>query len=86
MFDYQTIRALAAVTRTGSFDKAARQLGVTASAISQRIKALEDRLGTILVVRGQPCKPTDAGRRLVQHADDVALLEHAVSRDLGHEA
>ena len=83
MLDYQTIRALAAVIRTGSFDKASQQLGVTPSAISQRIKALEDRLGTILVVRGQPCVPTAAGQRLVQHAEDVALLEHAVARDLG---
>ena len=83
ILDYQSMRALAAVIRSGSFDKAARQLGVTASAISQRIKGLEDRLGTVLVVRGQPCEPTDIGRRLVQHADDVALLEHAVMRDLG---
>ena len=86
MLDYQTLRALSAVIRTGSFDKAAHQLGVTASAISQRIKGLEDRLGTVLVVRGQPCEPTDVGRRLIQHADDVALLEHAVARDLGYAA
>ncbi|MEO0394003.1 MAG: LysR family transcriptional regulator ArgP [Pseudomonadota bacterium] len=84
MFDYQTMRALSAISRTGSFDKAAQHLGVTASAISQRIKTLEDRLGTVLIKRGNPCVPTAAGRRLVQHADDVALLEHAVARDLGH--
>jgi LysR family transcriptional regulator, chromosome initiation inhibitor len=83
MYDYQAIKALAAVARTGSFDKAAQQIGVTASAISQRIKLLEERMGTVLIVRAQPCYPTPTGQRLVQHAGEVALLEHAVARDLG---
>ena len=83
MLDYALLDALAAVIRTGSFDKAAQQIHVTPSAVSQRVKLLEERLGTILVVRGQPCVPTPAGRRLCRHVEDVRLLEHALQSDLG---
>ena len=40
--DHAQLRALAAVIREGSFDRAAQSLNVTPSAISQRVKALED--------------------------------------------
>ena len=75
MLDYAALSALAAVVRKGSFDRAARALNVTPSAISQRIRLLEERLGCALVVREQPCRPTDTGRRLCQHVDRVRLLE-----------
>ncbi|MGY4749939.1 LysR family transcriptional regulator ArgP [Pannonibacter sp. Q-1] len=77
------LQALAAVLRLGSFEKAARQLNLTPSAVSQRIRALEERLGTVLVVRGQPCLPTPAGQRLARHAEDVALLEQDLWQDIG---
>lgn len=82
-FDPDHLRALAAVLRCGSFEKAARQLGVTQSAVSQRIKQLEERVGAVLIVRGQPCMATPAGARLCQHAEEVALLEKQVLDDLG---
>ena len=44
--------------------------------MSQRIRLLEERVGCALVVRGQPCEATEAGRRLCQHVDRVRLLEH----------
>ena len=47
--DHAQLRALAAVIREGSFDRAAQSLNVTASAVSQRVKALEDRVGRLLV-------------------------------------
>lgn len=75
MLDYAALNALAAVVREGSFDRAARALHVTPSAISQRIRLLEERVGCALVVRGQPCRPTDTGRRMCQHMDRVRLLE-----------
>ena len=84
MFDYPLLAALAAVIRTGSFEQAAQELNVTSSAISQRIKLLEDRLGTVLVVRATPCRATTTGLRLVRHAEDVRLLEHATRRDLSN--
>lgn len=74
--DYDAIEVLAAVVRTGSFESAARELNVTQSAVSQRVRALEDRLGTILVVRGRPCVATEEGRLLCQHYDQVLLMQH----------
>jgi LysR family transcriptional regulator (chromosome initiation inhibitor) len=75
MLDYAALSALAAVVREGSFERAARTLHVTPSAISQRIRQLEERVGCALVVRDQPCRPTETGRRLCQHVDRVRLLE-----------
>lgn len=83
MIDYAQIRALAAVLRAGSFEAAAADLHVTPSAISQRIRALEESVGTVLVIRGQPARPTDAGARLARHAEEVGLLEHLLAADLG---
>ena len=75
MLDYPALRALAAVIRTGSFEKAARALGVTPSAVSQRVRHLEERVGTVLVERGQPCRATEKGDWLCRHMDQVGLLE-----------
>ncbi len=76
MLDYASLSALASVVREGSFERAARALHVTPSAISQRIRLLEERVGCALVVRGQPCRATETGRRLCQLVDRVRLLEH----------
>ncbi|NDV49549.1 MULTISPECIES: LysR family transcriptional regulator ArgP [unclassified Salipiger] len=85
-YDPSQLAALEAVLRLGSFDAAARALSVTPSAISQRIKALEDRAGAALVIRATPCTATPAGARLARHASEVALLEAALARDLGQHA
>lgn len=82
MLDLAQLAALAAVHRRGSFELAAAALGVTPSAVSQRIRALEERAGTLLVVRGQPSVATEAGLRLIRHHDEVALLEAALAQDL----
>lgn len=75
MLDYAALRAVAAVVETGSFEKAARRLNVTPSAVSQRVRQIEERLGTALVVRGSPCQATEAGDRLCRHMETVGLLE-----------
>src|SRR5690606_26092294 len=80
MLDYAGLEALAAVVREGSFERAARKLHITASAVSQRIKLLEERVGQVLVLRGQPCTGTEAGRRLCLHVEQVALLENELRR------
>lgn len=80
MLDYAALEALAAVVREGSFERAARRLHVTSSAVSQRIKQLEERVGLVLVQRGTPCTGTDAGRRLCLHVEQVALLENQLRR------
>ncbi|MDQ0390595.1 LysR family transcriptional regulator ArgP [Labrys monachus] len=83
MLDYALMDAMARVVRTGSFDKAAREIGVTPSAISQRVKLLEERLGTSLIVRGQPCTATAAGKRLCRHVEEIGLMELSLRADLG---
>ncbi len=82
MIDHHLIEAVAAVVREGSFEAAARALKVTPSAISQRVKLIEERLGSVLVVRGQPCTPTDTGARLCRHAELMGALESELHRDL----
>ena len=83
MLDPAQLAALAAVHRRGSFDLAAADLHVTPSAISQRIKALEEATGTLLIRRGQPCQATETGLRLIRHHDEIALLERTLAQDLG---
>ncbi len=84
MFDPAQLAALAAVHRRGSFDLAAADLGVTPSAISQRVKALEEATGTLLIRRDKPCTATPTGLRLVRHHDETALLNAALAQDLQH--
>ncbi len=82
MLDPAQLAALAAVHRRGSFDAAAAELRVTPSAVSQRLKALEERIGTLLLRRGQPCTATPAGLRLIRHHDEIALLDRQLAEDL----
>ncbi|WP_417815101.1 LysR family transcriptional regulator ArgP [Thalassospira alkalitolerans] len=82
MLDYKLLQASAEVIRHGSFEKAARDLGLTQSAISQRVKLLEDRLGQPLIIRSKPIAATDAGKRLLQHYQRVNLLERELYEEL----
>ena len=81
-FDYAGFAALAAVLRSGSFHTAADRLGVTASAVSQRIKQLEERFGGILVIRGKPCRPSPMGNRLLRHIEALEVMETQLTADL----
>ncbi len=81
-FDPHHLSALSAILRLGSFDAAAAELAVTPSAISQRIKALEDRVGATLIHRGTPCTGTPTGLRIARLADDIGLLEAQLSQEL----
>jgi LysR family transcriptional regulator, chromosome initiation inhibitor len=81
--DSRQLAAFAAVLREGSFDAAARALHVTPSAVSQRIKALEERLGRVLIRRGSPCVATEAGESLQRHAQQLQLLEAQVLAPFG---
>ena len=65
----------------GSFDRAAARLNVSPSAISHRVKTIEERVGTPLIVRGAPCTPTEAGRRMCRHLERVYLLEASLQED-----
>jgi LysR family transcriptional regulator (chromosome initiation inhibitor) len=81
--DSQQLAAFAAVIADGSFDAAADRLHVTPSAVSQRIKALEQRVGQVLVVREKPCTATTAGVPLLRLAAQTALLEAEALAEMG---
>ncbi|MCC4909034.1 LysR family transcriptional regulator ArgP [Microbacterium sp. cx-59] len=74
---------LAAVVDTGTMDAAARRLHITPSAVSQRIRALEERVGQVLLVRAKPARATEAGARVVRLARQYALLAHDTLVELG---
>jgi LysR family transcriptional regulator (chromosome initiation inhibitor) len=75
MFDYKLLAALGAVVEQAGFDRGAQALGLSQSAISQRIKLLEARLGQPVLLRASPPQPTEVGRRLLGHLQQVRLLE-----------
>ncbi|MEO1314122.1 MAG: LysR family transcriptional regulator ArgP [Pseudomonadota bacterium] len=81
-FDYPLLLALAAVIREGTFEAAARSLRITQSAVSQRIKLLEEKTGAVLIVRGRPCVATEYGQFLYRHVETVQLLEHDLQKNL----
>ena len=75
MLDYPALHAVSAVVQTGSFEKAAGVLSVTPSAVSQRVKQLEERLGVVLIERASPCRATEQGEWLCRHMENVGMLE-----------
>lgn len=81
-FEYPLLEALAAVIREGTFEAGARSLNITQSAVSQRLKLLEEKAGAVLIVRGRPCVATDYGQRLYRHVEQVHLLEHDLRKSL----
>ena len=76
------LEALVAIAEHGSFEAAARQLHITPSAVSQRIRALEAAAGQVLVSRGTPCKPTPHGEWLVRVGRQTRLLYDEASQAL----
>lgn len=84
--DNAQLAAFAAVLSEGSFEAAARRLHLTPSAISQRLKQLEERLGQVLVQRTIPCQPTVAGKTLARFTGQLALLEAELLNEVGARA
>ncbi|BBC29239.1 Chromosome replication initiation inhibitor protein [Streptomyces graminofaciens] len=77
------VRTLLAVVDEGTFDAAAGVLHVTPSAVSQRVKALEQRVGRVLLIREKPVRPTESGEVIVRFARQLARLEHDAHTALG---
>lgn len=78
MIDHAQLEALLAVERYGGFVAAAERIGLSASALSQRVKLLEQRLGLVLVHRGRPIRLTDSGLRLCRYAETIEQMEGQV--------
>ncbi|GAB4396484.1 MAG: HTH-type transcriptional regulator ArgP [Rhodoferax sp.] len=81
-FDPDALECLAAIVEEGSFDRAAQRLVITQSAVSQRLRSLEEQVGTILLVRSRPIQPTRAGQVLLKHAVQARLLRADVALEL----
>lgn len=81
-FDPDALECLAAIVEEGGFERAAQRLSITQSAVSQRLRALEAQVGTVLIVRSRPLKPTSAGQLLLKHTKQLRLLRADVERDL----
>jgi LysR family transcriptional regulator (chromosome initiation inhibitor) len=81
-FDPDALECLAAIFEEGGFERAAQRLSITQSAVSQRLRALESQVGTVLVVRSRPIKPTAAGQLLLKHAKMMRLLRADLDNDL----
>ena len=80
--DSDALECVAAILEEGSFHRAARALSVTQSAVSQRLRALEEQIGTPLIVRTRPLKATAAGEVVLKHAGQARLLRANVEREL----
>jgi LysR family transcriptional regulator (chromosome initiation inhibitor) len=83
-YDPAALECLAAIIEEGGFERAAQRLNVTQSAVSQRLRALEAQVGSVLIVRSRPLRPTSAGQLLLKHTKQLRLLRADLERDL-HE-
>ena len=81
-FDPDALECLAAIIEEGGFERAAQRLSITQSAVSQRLRALEAQVGTVLIVRSRPLKPTAAGQLMLKHAKMMRLLRADLEKEL----
>jgi LysR family transcriptional regulator (chromosome initiation inhibitor) len=82
MLDSKHLHTLAAVISEQSFEKAAKSLFLTQSAVSQRIRQLEETVGQMLVVRSSPVRPTPAGMAVLRHYRQLKVLEEGLFEEL----
>lgn len=82
MIDYKLLQAFAMVVQEGGFEKAATMMNLTQSAVSQRVRLLEERAGKILLSRTSPPRPTEAGQKLIKHYLQVRLLEDGLEEEI----
>lgn len=81
--DPTQVDTLVAVVDEGSFDAAAHRLGISPSAVSQRIKGLETAVGAVLVRRASSCTATRPGEPLLRYGRQLRLLRQEAWTELG---
>lgn len=81
-FENNELKTFQAVVEANGFNRAAERLHVTQSAVSQTIANLETKLEVSLIKRGRQLKLTDAGRRLLDHANAVLQQEQQTLDDI----
>lgn len=82
MLDREHLETFAAVADTQSFERAALLLSISRGAVSQRIKALEEAVTTVLLLREKPVRLTPSGEVLLRHVKAMRLLEASAMREL----
>ncbi|HEX9086297.1 MAG TPA: ArgP/LysG family DNA-binding transcriptional regulator [Arthrobacter sp.] len=75
-------RTLAAIVAHGSFEAAASHLLVTASAVSQRVRALEVAVGRPVLKRTRPVELTASGHAVVRYARQLDMLSADLAEEL----
>ncbi len=83
MLDREQLETFATIVELQSFERAAGALRITRGAVSQRIKALEQSLAAVLLVRDKPVVATPAGETLLRHVQALRMLEGSTLRELG---
>ncbi len=81
-FDYKLLTALSSIIEMQSFELAANKLFISQSAISQRIKLLEENIGHPILIRSQPIELTAIGEQLLTHFKKVQQLENELLPEL----
>ncbi|NNE13016.1 MAG: LysR family transcriptional regulator [Ilumatobacter sp.] len=77
--DIESLRTLIAVLERGGMTKAAQHLGVSQSAVSWKIKRLEQRVGRPLLIRdGHELRPTREGRVVLEDAHTIIELHDRI--------
>ncbi|GAA1562952.1 LysR family transcriptional regulator [Actinomadura kijaniata] len=87
MLEVRRLRLLCEFARRGSIAATASALGYTPSAVSQQLAALEREAGVPLLDRtARSAELTDAGRRLVDRAEEILTLVEAAETELSAQA
>lgn len=80
------LRTLAAIIDEGSLERAAAMLNVSPSAVSQRIRTLEERTGAVLLNRTRPVSVTETGATVLRAARQVARVIDDAASELSPDA
>ena len=81
-FTTDHLKTFVTVIEYGTFDAAADVLGVSPSAISQRVKTMEQLAGKVLLQRTNPVTPTASGQSVLRIARQSEFLQLELEREL----
>ncbi|MCB9029921.1 MAG: LysR family transcriptional regulator ArgP [Deltaproteobacteria bacterium] len=84
--DLKLFQTLAVVVQSGSFESGAKKLGLTQSAVSHRIKSLEQLVGQAVLLRTTPVQATEVGERLISHVQYVSSMQIDLLQELNESA
>ena len=78
------LRTFAIVVDEGTLEGAAKQLHITPSAVSQRLRNMEERMGAVLLQRTRPVSVTEVGAVVLRAARQVERITGDVAAELEH--